>query len=101
MTVEHALCCKVGGLVHIRHDNVADEWCHLCGCALSFGRVEREPRIYSSVSRQKRLDASSDAPSGEEDGPVAATAAGKHGHDASTPRRAFTWLINSKYNNII
>jgi hypothetical protein len=43
MTVKHALCCKVGGLVHIRHDDVADEWRHLCGCALSFGRVEREP----------------------------------------------------------
>ena len=63
MTVEHALCCKVGGLVHIRHDDVADEWHHLCGCALSLGRVEREPRIYSSMSRQQRLDASSDAPS--------------------------------------
>ncbi len=43
MTVEHALCCKVGGLVHIRHDDVADEWHHLCGCALSFGRVKCEP----------------------------------------------------------
>ena len=43
MTVEHALCCKVGGLVHMRHDNVADEWCHLYGCALFFGRVERKP----------------------------------------------------------
>jgi hypothetical protein len=73
MTVEHALCCKVGGLVHIRHDDVADEWRHLCGCALSFGRVESEPRIYSSVSRQQRLDASSDAPSGEEDNPTAPT----------------------------
>jgi hypothetical protein len=73
MTVEHALCCKVGGLVHIRHDDVADEWRHLCGCALSFGRVEREPRIYSSVSRQQRLDASSDAPSGEEDDPTTPT----------------------------
>jgi hypothetical protein len=29
MTVEHALSCKVGGLVHIRHDDVADEWRHL------------------------------------------------------------------------
>ena len=35
MTVEHALSCKVGGLVHIRHDDVADEWWHLCGIALS------------------------------------------------------------------
>ena len=67
MTVEHALCCKVGGLVHIRQDDVADEWRHLCGCALSFGRVESEPQIYSSVSRQQRFNASSDTPSREED----------------------------------
>ena len=73
MTVEHALCCKVGGLVHIRHDDVADEWHHLYGCALSFGRVEREPRIYSSVSRRQRLDASSNAPGEEEDNPTAPT----------------------------
>jgi hypothetical protein len=57
MTVEHALCCKVSGLVHIRHDDVVDEWHHLCGCALSFGRVERKPRIYSCISHQQRLDA--------------------------------------------
>ncbi len=73
MTVEHALCCKVGGLVHMRHDDVADEWRHLCGCSLSFGRAEREPQIYSRVSRQQRLDASSDAPGGEEDNPTAPT----------------------------
>jgi hypothetical protein len=73
MTVEHALCCKVGGLVHIQHDDVADEWRHLCGCALSFGRVTRKPQIYSSVSHQQRLEASSDAHSGEEDDPTAST----------------------------
>jgi hypothetical protein len=28
MTVKHALCCKVSGLVHIRHDDLADEWHH-------------------------------------------------------------------------
>ncbi len=37
MTVEHALSCKTGGLVHTRHDDVADEWPHLCGTALSPG----------------------------------------------------------------
>jgi hypothetical protein len=37
MTVEHALSCKTGGLVHIQHDDVADEWRHLCGTALSPG----------------------------------------------------------------
>jgi hypothetical protein len=62
MTIEQALCCIVGGLVHIQHDDVADEWHHLCGCALTFGCVEREPQIYSCVSRQQRLDALSDAP---------------------------------------
>ncbi len=71
MTVEHALSCKVGGLVHIRHDDVANEWRHLCGCALSLGRVKHKPQIYSSVSHQQRLDASSNAPSGEEDNPTA------------------------------
>jgi hypothetical protein len=35
MLVKHALSCKVSGLVHIRHDDVADEWRHLCGTALS------------------------------------------------------------------
>jgi hypothetical protein len=37
MTIEHALSCKTGGLVHIRHNDVADEWRHLCGTALSPG----------------------------------------------------------------
>jgi hypothetical protein len=50
---------------------MVDVWRHLCGCALSFGHVERKSRVYSSVSHQQRLDASSDAPSGEEDDPTA------------------------------
>jgi len=49
MTVEHALSCKTGGLVHIRHDDVVDEWRHLCGTALSPCRVEREPRIFFAL----------------------------------------------------
>jgi hypothetical protein len=48
-------------------------WHHLCGCALTFGRVEREPQIYSCMSRQQRLDTLSDTPSGEEDTPTAHT----------------------------
>ena len=71
MTVEHALSCKKGGLVHIRHDDVADEWRHLCGTALSFGRVEREPRIFSSVGRRAREvgDTAVDTPAtGDRDG---------------------------------
>ena len=47
MTVEHALSCKVGGLVHIRHDDVADEFGHLCALALKPSRVTHEPVINS------------------------------------------------------
>jgi hypothetical protein len=64
MTVEHALSCKTGSLVHIRHDDVADEWRHLCGTALSPGRVECEPRILSSVSQQVRVAAGDTATPG-------------------------------------
>ena len=45
LTVEHAMSCKVGGLVHCRHDTTGDEFRHLAGCALGFNKVEREPRI--------------------------------------------------------
>ncbi len=57
MTVEHALSCKMGGLVHIRHDDVADEWRHLCGTALSPGQVKHKLRIFSSVSRRVQVAA--------------------------------------------
>jgi hypothetical protein len=50
ISIKHTLPCKMGGLVHIQHDDVADEWRHLCGTALSSSRVERKPRIFSSVS---------------------------------------------------
>ncbi len=62
MTAEHALSCKTGGLVHIPHDDVADEWRHLCGTALSPCRVEREPRIFSCVSQRARNAADASAP---------------------------------------
>ncbi len=60
MTVEHALACKNGGLVHI--------W-HLCGTALSFGGVEREPRIFSSIGRLAKEAGATvvTPPSGERD----------------------------------
>ena len=60
MTVEHALSCRVGGLVHIRHDDVADEFRSLCCQAFSPGRVQREPRIHSGVSRRVRVEAAAD-----------------------------------------
>ncbi len=54
MLVEHALSCKVGSLVHIQHDDVADEWRHLCGTVLSPSQVEREPRIFTCISQRAR-----------------------------------------------
>ena len=44
-TVEHALSCKVGGLVGQRHDDVRDEWADLCTKATTFNRVSTEPPI--------------------------------------------------------
>jgi hypothetical protein len=64
MTGEHALSCKVGGLVHILHDDVADEWRHrhMCGTALSPTRVELEPRIFTCVSHRSRVAAGNTTP---------------------------------------
>ncbi|KAL7477562.1 hypothetical protein ACHAW6_003394 [Cyclotella cf. meneghiniana] len=45
-TVDHALNCKKGGLVGIRHDDACDEWAHLCSLAFSNARVEIEPPIH-------------------------------------------------------
>jgi hypothetical protein len=44
--IEHALNCRKGGLVTMRHDDVRDEWAHLCGCALTKARVRTEPKIF-------------------------------------------------------
>jgi len=51
MTVEHALQCKVGGLVHCRHNDVTREFGSLCKQAFTPGAVEYEPFIYSSTQR--------------------------------------------------
>jgi hypothetical protein len=45
MSVEHAMSCKVGGLVHIRHDDVAQEFGYLCGLAYKPSRVSYKPLI--------------------------------------------------------
>ena len=73
MTVEHALSCRVGGLVHIRHDDVADEFRSLCCQAFSPGRVQREPRIHSGVSRRVRVEAAA------EDATISAANTNNHG----------------------
>lgn len=52
MMVNHALLCKARGLVHIRHDDVADEW-HTY-VPLSSQPVECEPSIHSSINQLVR-----------------------------------------------
>ena len=44
--VEHALSCKKGGLVLLRHNEVAGEWHDLCAKALTPSAVSDEPFIY-------------------------------------------------------
>ena len=45
-SVEHALNCKKGGLVCIRHNDVRDEAAALCAHALSPSCVKCEPKIF-------------------------------------------------------
>eukprot|EP00579_Thalassiosira_antarctica_P028682 CAMPEP_0202007978 /NCGR_PEP_ID=MMETSP0905-20130828/12308_1 /ASSEMBLY_ACC=CAM_ASM_000554 /TAXON_ID=420261 /ORGANISM="Thalassiosira antarctica, Strain CCMP982" /LENGTH=152 /DNA_ID=CAMNT_0048566023 /DNA_START=1189 /DNA_END=1648 /DNA_ORIENTATION=+ len=46
MTVDHALHCKYGNLVHIRHDDVGKEWEFFSVYAFSRGAVLHKPYIY-------------------------------------------------------
>ena len=45
-TVEHALSCKKGGLVCVRHDDVRDEAGALAAMALTSSKVSYEPTIF-------------------------------------------------------
>ena len=53
---------KMGGLMHIQHNDVADEWRHLCATAFSPCRVEHEPWIFSSISCRAGTPASNTMP---------------------------------------
>jgi hypothetical protein len=46
-TVDHAMSCKKGGLVVMRHNDVAAEWHHLCAQALPPAAVTDEPLIHT------------------------------------------------------
>ena len=61
MSVEHALQCKVGGLVHIRHNDVAEEWGALNAQAFSPSAVSHEPRINSSETQEEAKDRTAEA----------------------------------------
>jgi hypothetical protein len=51
-SVEHAMSCKAGGLVTLRHNDVAAEWHQLCAQALTPSAVSDEPLIHSSRDNQ-------------------------------------------------
>ena len=45
LTVDHDLQCKRGGLVIVRHNDVAAEWGTLCAAALATSAVAHKPLI--------------------------------------------------------
>ena len=45
-TVTHALNCKNGGLISLRHDEIADEWARLCAIALTPAAIVDRPYIF-------------------------------------------------------
>ena len=55
-SVQHALECKVGGLVVQRHNEVAGEWHSLCAQAFTKSAVSDEPLIPSSQNRSAQRD---------------------------------------------
>ena len=72
LTLEHGLSCKRGGLVGIRHDDMRDEWAHLCSIALTDSRVVTEPAIfYGNGTRATATNAATNAtnPSGRTNTP--------------------------------
>ncbi|KAL7463062.1 hypothetical protein ACHAXS_003449, partial [Conticribra weissflogii] len=49
-TVTHALNCQKGGLISLRHSEIADEWAHLCAIALGPESIVNEPTIFLGTS---------------------------------------------------
>ena len=47
-TITHALNCKHGGLINLRHTEIANEWAHLCSLALPKSTIIHEPTIFPS-----------------------------------------------------
>ena len=73
-SVEHAMSCKKGGLITIRHDDVKGEWHQLCAQALTPTAVSDEPFIYSgrAVPRETQNNNAAEAVPPEHRGDVAA-----------------------------
>jgi hypothetical protein len=54
MTVEHTLSDKKGGLVHVCHDDVSEEWHWFSSCAISSSHAEHKPYINTSIGQLMR-----------------------------------------------
>jgi hypothetical protein len=50
-TVEHAMSCKKGGLIMLRHNELSAEWSSLCAQGLSPSAVSDEPLIHNGQGR--------------------------------------------------
>jgi hypothetical protein len=61
-TVAHALSCKKGGLVLLRHNDIAAEWHSLCASALTASAVSDEPLILTGRDSQGSTGASTEVP---------------------------------------
>jgi hypothetical protein len=70
-SVGHALTCKKGGLVLLRHNDVAAEWHQLCAQALTPSAVSDEPLIHSGQDNTQGARAQGAAPQPETRGDVA------------------------------
>ena len=55
-SITHALSCKVGGLVHLRHNEVKEELALLCSQAFSPSAVRDEPMIVPSDIKTTTTD---------------------------------------------
>ena len=52
-SVEHALSCRKGGLILLRHNEVAEEWSRMCSAAHTPSAVSHEPLIPTSEDRMQ------------------------------------------------
>ena len=61
-SVDHALFCKKGGLVLLRHNDVAAEWHTLCAAALTPSAVSDEPLILTGRDANRAPSNDTDPP---------------------------------------
>jgi hypothetical protein len=78
-SVNHALQCKKGGLVHLRHNDVASAWAGLCQHALTPAAVSSKPFIYVGRATNTRTEATLDSDGFPVDRPGAQGDVGVHG----------------------